>query len=158
MPNATPPEIKKVTRRIEKSDPEIFRPNNLPEWVQFKKVETVLTTWANRAASELALREKVTKWVFQLVACEAAGVFGILVAVGLGKLEFSARLLEIVIPAIFAEIVGLGLIVAKYLFDASSSKSLQELIKSVLIGLRESKKTDRRERVKNDNGAPNRQE
>jgi hypothetical protein len=74
----------------------------------------------------------VTKWVFQLIALELVCLFGILVAVGLGKLDVPIRLLMTLVPSIFAQIVGLGFIVAKYLFDASNSKSMQDLIRSSL--------------------------
>lgn len=69
--------------------------------------------------------------IFALALVQTLGGLGLLVGIGLGYLTIDADLMKIVYAALTAEIFGLFLVVARYLFG----RPLKETLNSVQEGM-----------------------
>lgn len=122
-----PQAVEAVFGEIHPGDPTVWRPQSFAEWEGQQRAKTFLKAWSDQVADERKLRRGFAIAIYCLIAGQVLGVFGIVVAQGLGKLSPDLRLLEILLPSVLGEVFGFGYLVTKYLFSQPLRASLDSL-------------------------------
>ncbi len=117
-----------ASKEIAAGSPDVFQPTSFEEWQGQQRTSTVLAAWSDQMTHERSLREKCATWVFLLVGLQVLLTFGIIIAQGAGLLSLDNELIKILIPVEAAEILGLALIVIKYLFSKALRTGLDGLV------------------------------
>ena len=124
----TPPRgVTEVTGEILPGSESTWQPASYAEWESRTRLTTVLEAWSAQMADERALRRKFAGWIFALITLQIVGAFGLVIAVGLDSLRVDPTVMKILLPSVFAEVFGLGLLVIKYLFSLPARQSLDGL-------------------------------
>lgn len=101
---------------IAPESPSLWKPNNFREWIELKRVDAVVEAWSEQARQERSLRKSTSKWIFALIALQMVGVFSIVSSIGLGWMNISVSVLQVLIAGVCAEVFGLGLLITKFLY------------------------------------------
>lgn len=127
LPPARPALVTEVTGEITPGSETVWRPASYAEWEARTRLTTVLAAWQAQMADERQMRRTFARWIFRLITLQIIAAFGLVIATGLGWLQIDVALLKIIIPAVLAEVFGLGLLVTKYLFSLPARQSLDGL-------------------------------
>lgn len=91
----------------------------------------ILNIWKSERESELKLKNMVCKNLIRLIFIQAIFI-GVMVGLQGAKIwSFEEWTFRLIIVSVFAEIVGVFIIVVKSLFPEDSSKSMLDLIKHI---------------------------
>jgi hypothetical protein len=126
-----PPENhKKIVKKVVSAESTaLWRPNSLAEWAHHETLRTVLPVWAEQARSDRAQRERIAFLTFGLLFFEVAASLGILVGRGRHILDVADDLLKIVFVSMFAQVVGLSVIIVRNLFG--ERKGIAEIMAEI---------------------------
>lgn len=91
----------------------------------------ILNIWKSERKLELGLKEMVCKNLIKLIFAEAVLIALMVVLQGTKIWNLEEWTFRLIIVSVFAEIVGVFIIVVKSLFPEDSSKSMLELIKHI---------------------------
>ena len=97
----------------------------------FTDVIEILNIWKSERKLELGLKEMVCKNLIKLIFAEAVLIALMVVLQGTKIWNLEEWTFRLIIVSVFAEIVGVFIIVVKSLFPEDSSKSMLELIKHI---------------------------
>lgn len=123
------PEIVVESQELAQGDAAVWIPSSYQEWEARERTKTFLEAWLVQVKEEQPLRKMCARAVFGLIALQVVGAFGIVVLQGLKYLAIDVAVLQILLPSVFAEVFGLGLVVTKYLFSQSLRHGLDSLVK-----------------------------
>lgn len=117
-----------VVGELQPGDPSVWHPQSYDEWERQERVTALLSAWTEQAKDERQLRRSYAKWIFGLITLQVVAVFGLLLALGMGRFELDVSMLKVVLPSVLGEVFGLGFVVAKYLFSQPIRHSLDSLV------------------------------
>jgi len=108
--NTTLPEyVKKVEGEVQA---DYWRPQTLDEWTS----TVIVNTWSDQQTAERPMRRCIAIWIFILMSLQVVMVLGIMVASAAQWISPDVQLFKLLIPAVLAEVFGMGWAVVKYLF------------------------------------------
>jgi hypothetical protein len=84
----------------------------------------IVTAWKNQQTQDRAMRSRYANWLMIVMSFQILGINIIFILIGCGLLKFEPWTANVFITAVFAEISALVLLVVKYLFPATTDKSL----------------------------------
>ncbi len=92
------------------------------------RTNTILTLWKEQQDAERNLRRKYANYFIWILAVQLLIINAIFVLIGYKILHYEQWTANLFIVSVFGEIVGIVLIIVKYLFT-STNKDMIELIK-----------------------------
>lgn len=101
--------------------PEYWHPQTFQEWTEMTKTSALVSVWVEQQTLERKLRKTIGIWVFILITVQIIAVFVIVVLDSLKLLQLNQSIVQFLIPSVLGEVFGMGFVVVKYLFRASST-------------------------------------
>lgn len=116
-PSVLPSFVKEVTGDVQ---PDYWEPQSLAEWAEIQTTTVFLGVWEQQQAEERSLRKMIGIWVFILITLQVFGVFALVLADSMQLIAVDTEIVKLLIPSVLAEVFGMGFVVVKYLFTAST--------------------------------------
>ena len=91
---------------------------------RIKHQNTIVKEWKNQQEQDRRMRKTYANWLLVVMSAQMVAINVIFVLIGTGCLKFEAWTAKTFVMAVFAEVASLVLLVVKYLFPATSDKSL----------------------------------
>jgi hypothetical protein len=91
------------------------------------RVRTILDAWSNQQTHDRNMRQRYASWLAWIMSAQLLVLNVVFVLIGTGTLKLQEWTVNLFVISVFGEIVGLTIIVVKYLFPTTSDKLLDLL-------------------------------